>query len=367
MRGTIEKRGGNSYRIQVSLGRQADGTYGKVRETVKGKSRAEARLAELLTELNRGEYVAKSKTTLKELSSRWLRSVSNELEPSTVTFYETCMRTYVFPKIGHLHLEDIQPLTVRTLLDEKPSVAWHVRAALSACLTFAVDMNMIRTNPCKSVRLKYKHKRSRLRREDVWNAEEVQKFLEACRGEWYEVYFQTALNTGMRQSEILALRWSNVKGNTIAVVEAIKDRRSKQRGVTKTPASTRTIEIGPSLQSILRAHKAKQNAHRLKHSSAYINQDLVVANRLGKPADSRNMLRAMKRIAKKASVPYIPPKNLRHTHASLLLEAGVNPKIVQERLGHEDVTLTLNTYSFALENMQEKAVEDFEKLFTQEN
>lgn len=364
MKGTIEKRGSNSYRIQISLGKQADGSYGKIRETVNGtKKQAEARLAELLTELNKGEYIAKSNTKLDEFSEKWLSSIKNDLRPNTLSFYENCLRIYILPKIGRFTLEEIRPITVKTLINERPTVAKHVKSTLSACLSFAVDMEIIRSNPCQAVKIKRSSKK--LRPDDVWGVDEMEKFLKTCQGEWYEIYFQLALKTGMRQGEILALRWSNVKDDAITVIEAIKDKKDKTVGDPKTPAGTRTIKIDGSLQRALKSHRAKQNAHRLKYGSGYRDMDLVMANEHGRPVDGNNIRRALLRLTEKASVPYIPPKNLRHTHATLLLQAGVHPKIVQERLGHEDVTLTLNTYSFVLENMQEKAVESFERLLSE--
>lgn len=132
----------------------------------------------------------------------------------------------------------------------------------------------------------------------------------------------------------------------------------------KTLSSIRTIYISESLVECLKAHKAKIENEKVILQHTYNNYDLVVCTRSGNWVHPNNFRRAFKVIVDQLSLPKIRLHDLRHTHATFLLENKVNPKIIQERLGHKNVNITLNTYSHVLPSMQLEVAQKFDTLFT---
>lgn len=360
LRGHIEKRGEYSYRLTITPG----GGKKRIRESFRGTEEdAEARLAEIITEVNTNRYLAQSKITLAEYVPEWIEGMNGQLRPNTVTFYENTMEYYILPEIGNMRLQEIKPRVLRTLFNKRPKLDKHIKGTLSACMSRAVEDEIIRDNPCFKVRLKTSSRGSkRLTADDIWDKEQASTFLDHCKDENYEIYFQLALRTGMRQGEIQALRWANVFPDSIYVCEAVKDRKSII-GPPKTKAGQRVIKIDKTLVSILEEHRIKQAEHKEKYKDVYEDQDLVCGNKYGRVAGTSTIRRAQERIANEAKIPYIPPRNLRHTHASLLLASGVSPKVVSDRLGHESIRITLDIYSFVIDKLKVEAVTTFEDVF----
>ena len=360
MKGHIERRGESSYRITISPG----GGKARIRESVRGSEEdAQARLAEIITELNASQYIAQSRITLADYVPEWINNIRGHLQPNTVIFYQDCMDLYILPEIGHMRLQDIKPRVLRVLFNKQPTLDKQIKGTLSACMSAAVEDEIIKDNPCFKVRLKGLQRGSnRLTRENVWDKKQANLFLKNCQGENYEIYFQIALRTGMRQGEILALRWANVMEDSIYVCEAVKDRRGTI-GPPKTKAGQRVIKIDSTLQKMLQEHRVKQAKHREEYQDVYEDQDLVCGNKYGRVVTTSTIRRAQERIAQEAKVPYIPPRNLRHTHATILLASGVPPKVVSERLGHRSIRITLDIHSFVIDELKLEAVSTFEDVF----
>ena len=359
MTGRIEKRGKSSYRIEISLPKK-DGKYPKYRETMRGtKPEAQKRMRELLTELDERQKIIRTNLTMEELSKEWLES-KTELEPGSIRFYRDMLNMYILKVFKEIPIKEITPRSVQILFNKHQNMQRQIKSTLSACLNYAVQMEYIKVNPASRVIVHSKPKE--FKRSDFWTAEQVQAFLKVCRGEFYEAYFQIALRTGMRQEEILVITWDHIDGNQLTINQALKQKKPLVIGRAKTRSGHRTISIGNTLQAFLRSHKVKQNEHRLRYKRSYQDQGFIAANEYGGVLDSGNIRRAMQRIAAKAGLPYITPRNLRHTHATLLLEAGAPPNYVQERLGHERVDTTLNTYSFVTPNLDARFVEEFDEL-----
>lgn len=156
----------------------------------------------------------------------------------------------------------------------------------------------------------------------------------------------------MRKGEILGLRWKDC--------DLEKGFIRIQQTLVKTKGSIRTIKVPDLAIQTLKAHKLKQKEIKLAASSAYKDHDLVVANWTGSMIDPADINADFKIACKFADVPKIRFHDLRHTHATLLLQLGENPKVVSERLGHADISITLNTYSHVLPNMQESLAQNFD-------
>ncbi len=186
----------------------------------------------------------------------------------------------------------------------------------------------------------------------VWSRAEARRFLATVRGEPFAVVYETALATGMRQGEILGLRWSNVCGDHL-VVGAALDRKTRSIGPTKTSGSQRRIDIPPAAIRALAAQKKHQKADGIPTGP----NDLVFTGERGGAVHARNMYRrSFLPLVAKAKVPRICFHDMRHVHATLLLAANVHPKIVSERLGHSSIRMTLDRYSHLIPTMQQPAV-----------
>jgi integrase len=200
----------------------------------------------------------------------------------------------------------------------------------------------------------------------VWDDEQVRLFLaEAKRTSAYYALYLTALTTGMRQGELLGLRWKDVDlAAGVASVQQTLYRLGKTL-LTKEPKSARSrrpVALPPLLVVTLREVQEIQATRRRDLGSAYVDHGLIFCQPDGKPLHAHNVSqRDFRRVVKRAGVPRIRFHDLRHCHATLLLQQGVHPKVVQERLGHSTITMTLDTYSHVLPGMQECAAADLEK------
>jgi len=201
--------------------------------------------------------------------------------------------------------------------------------------------------------------------------EDVPRFLEAIRETPYYVLFYLLLHTGLRRGEALALKWRNIDlglaslgvSAYLSVVEAAY----KLNGTyvikePKTSHSRRRIALSPSLGLVLRQHKAEQEAQRVLLEKPLAGDDFVFAHMDGTPLDPSTVSHAFNKIIQRAGLTHIRLHDLRHTHASLLLQAGVHPKIVQERLGHSSIIVTLDTYSHLMGGLQGAAAQRFDDL-----
>ena len=174
----------------------------------------------------------------------------------------------------------------------------------------------------------------------------------------------------MRLGELLGLRWCDVDLDmaSLSVVQALYKRSGVCKMVKpKSSHSRRRIALSPSLALLLCDHKAEQQVQRILLGTPLSDSDLVFCHPDGKPLDPGVVSHTFAKVLKKAVLPHIRFHDLRHSHATLLLKAGIHPKIVSERLGHANIGITLDTYSHVLPGLQERAAERFDDLITRGN
>lgn len=181
------------------------------------------------------------------------------------------------------------------------------------------------------------------------------------------------LRKTQRRGEALALRWKNVDlglsslgvlgylSVTETVYRLAGDYIVKE---PKTPSSRRRIALPASLVLVLRQHRAEQEAQQVLLGKPLTDNDFVFANSDDNPLDPSTVSHAFNKVIRKTGLSHIRLHDLRHTHASLLLQAGVHPKVVQERLGHSSIRVTLDTYSHVMGGLQEAAAQHFDELLT---
>lgn len=234
-------------------------------------------------------------------------------------------------------------------------------AILHRFLAHALKWGLLTHNPADRVDLPRKARREI----NVWDSEQVRVFLaEAKQSSPYYRLYLAAITTGMRQGELLGLRWQDL--DLIAGVASVQQTlyRLGKTLLVKEPKSNRsrrTVALAPILVEELRCIQDEQVVRQRELGGAYQNQGFVFCQPNGKALHAHNIVQRDFRLAmKRAGVPRIRFHDLRHCHATLLLQQGVHPKVVQERLGHSSINMTLDTYSHVVPGLQERAVADLE-------
>jgi len=371
MRGYIRKRGKNSYSITISLGR--DPTTGKYKqhwESVRGtKKDAERRLHELLHQIDNSTFIVPCKTTLTEYLERWLSEyVKPNLSPRGFERYESIVRVHLLPSLGSAILTQLRPEHLQKYYTSKlnsglsPLTVRYHHVVLHKALQTAVKWGLVSRNVADGVDVP----RAQRREMQTWDEDEVARFLETAKDSPYYVLFYTALFTGMRRSELLALRWCDVDFifSQVYINRSLHQLRDGSYVFTqpKSAKSRRTVALTPSANITLEKYKATREGQRAMLGISLKDDDLVFSTVDGKPLCPNTVSRAWTIMATRSGVKVIRFHDARHTHATLMLKQGVHPKIVQERLGHATIAVTLDTYSHVVPGLQEAAAVGFDKL-----
>jgi integrase len=199
----------------------------------------------------------------------------------------------------------------------------------------------------------------------TWDAKQVAAVLAVGEQTPLAALWRLALLTGMRRGELLGLKWDDVDidKRTLAVRRTLSRGKGGtwELGQPKTTSGRRSITLPDSCVSALRKHRAAQNAERLRLGPLWQDNGFVFTNEVGRPLHVNSLTLQYEKLIKTAEVPRIRFHDLRHTSATLLLAQDVHPKIVQERLGHSDIGMTLNRYSHVTPSMQREAAEALDK------
>lgn len=383
MRGHLVKRGSDSWSIVVYNGR--DPKTGKKDykwHSIKGtKKQAEKELTTLLNRLENGNYVKPNKVTLGSFLEQWLKDyASTNVAPRTFERYSEIVRTHIIPNLGNIALSQLKPEHLQGFyskeltngrIDGKGSLSAqtvkHFHRVLSEALKHALKWGLVIRNVADAVDppRPVKKEMATIQPEKIGSLLDEAKKLESKSSIPYYILVYTALHTGMRRGELLALRWNDIDLDlmTISVNRSLQVLKTGELSITepKTPKSRRMITMTPSLAIELRKHKESQSALRLLNNNPVKQDDLIFSTFEGQPINPNTVTPAFSKIAERIGIK-LRLHDLRHTHATLLLKAGVHPKIVSERLGHSTVAFTLDTYSHVVPGLQEAAAKAFDQI-----
>lgn len=367
----IKKLSDGKYLVRVSQGTGKTRRY--INKTIRGKlSDAQKFAREKETLLDLGYAPSEIKLTFDEYFKKWIKGITGTVAPRTLGGYQSYIESYALPSLCALKLSDIRTHHIQSIYDGmsgrglSATTVRNLKAALSACFNYAIKKEYRRTNPCKNCDLPNRNEKEKV----VLDYDEARRFIDACGRCKNGIIFETALETGMRPEEYLALRWRDIdfRGNAVSIKQIVSFHRKTGTGFyfaePKTKKSRRLIPISQTLRDKLMQHRIEQNEYRLSIPTSYAALDLVFGNEVGNPFELTNLIRRyFKPLLKEAGITKnITTYSLRHSCASLLLASGENPKVVQERLGHASVIQTLDTYSHLLSGIQEKATEKLDNI-----
>jgi len=362
MRGNIRKRGRNSWQIQIYTGKGPDGKYHRHLETVRGpKGDASRRLTELLNSVNKGVYTPPGKLTVAEYLQNWLNGyVKTNCAPRTAESYQSIIELHLLPDLGNTLLSQLRPQAIQTYYAKAcdtlsaKSVLYHHRI-LKHALKYAVRQGYLGRNPCDLVDPPKPQKKTMR----TLMPQELESLLEVASDNQFYPVIYTAVSTGVRQAELLALRWRDIDFDSASIL--VSRALYKRRGLCefkepKTAHSRRRVSMTPKLAAYLRDYKGEKESVALHLGHLPRPDDLVFANIEGKPLDPCVLSHNFARIAKRAGLENLRFHDLRHTFASLMLLRGAKPKVISEALGHASVAFTMDVYSHIIDGMQSEAM-----------
>jgi integrase len=377
------KRGSDLY-YRVELPQQLSGE-GK-RRAVMGKTRGEAmeKAQKEVERHARGLDRDAGEKTVEAFLAEFMIYYERDggIAPSTYQDYRYHVDAHIVPALGKLKLRDLDPRRVdaftKGMIDKKLSLrtCQYSCAVLRRALQFAVDWKYIPVNPASSrTRAAKRHASKELSKIRYFTPDESRTFVDAVLGDRFEALYVLALTSGMRQGEMLGLQWPDIdlENGKLTIFRALH--RTKRRRLEsdpdgwfelrhpKTKGSRRTIEIPMVTVESLRRHRESQNELRSLAGLAWEERNLVFTTKVGTPLDTSNVLHHFQRILKSAKLQKMRFYDLRHTHASLLIAAGVHPKKIAERLGHASIKLTMDLYGHLFEGSDRESAERMQRIF----
>ena len=371
MNGHVYQRG-KTFTIIYDLGK--DPITGKRKQKsvggFKSKPEAKAALRKILVEIDEGKYLEPSKETFSSYIEKWFNQhYRARVEETTGKTREYMLNKHLIElnpfkdkPLGSIDTEDIDNL-YNLKFDEgySPSYIRQMHNMLNKVFTQACKWKKLSYNPVQDA------DPPSIKKEEIiiWSMESVNQFLDACLGRRYYMTFYLALYTGMRRGEILGLQWSDIDFDQKVIFVNRSLAYLPQKGYVfkklKTISSRRQIPLSEKVIDKLRLHKKWQDQEKDRFKGMYLDNDLVVCTRDGKPLDPQNVLRDMNICREKANVPKIRFHDMRHTHASILISLGVDVVVVSKRLGHINPRVTLETYAHIVPNKQDGVADLFEE------
>jgi integrase len=367
--GQITPRGDRKWLVRVYLGTDAEGKRRYHSKIIHGNKRdATTYLNEQETARDTGTVPVGDARTVGHYLNDWIRtSVKPRLRHRTATDYGEAVRLYIKPALGARFLKSLDAPVVRGMYAEmrerglSPRTIRKAHAVLHAALEQALRDRLVRTNVAHLAKDALPPREHKERK--VLTPEEAGRLVEALERDELGVYWLLLLTSGLRPAEALALRWSDLHGDRLHVQRAAVERKGSIRfEEPKTSKSRRAVPLPASTVRALREHRKRQAAARLAAGGAWADQGLIFATRSGGPYRQSFLQAKFKAVLLAAELPPMRTYDLRHSCATLLLAAGESPKVVADRLGHSSVTLTLDTYSHVLPDMQRAATAKLERL-----
>lgn len=368
--GMLRRRPNGTWEARVTVG-TVDGK--RVRRSVYGRTQREVleKMRPVLAQAQRGEAPQSGSRTVETFLEEWMAGLDLRLRPSTATRYRDILRLHAIPQIGKVKLARLTPQQVEALLADRraaglaPRTVWHLRAVLRSALTDAVRSGEATRNAAS---LAHPPKVEPYHVEPMSPAR-AQAILAAIAGTDLEAPVSVALWTGLRQGELLGLRWQDLDlaARRLRVEVSLQYRRREfSVEPTKTAKSRRTIGLPAPVAEMLAAHRQRQVERRLLVGAEWDTQfdGLVFTTPFGRPLDGRYLTVKFQRLMERAGLGTIRFHDLRHAAATLMLASGTDLKVVSEVLGHSAISTTANVYAGVLDELKADAADRLTRLLS---
>ncbi len=371
MRGHLRKRGSRKWQLVYDVPRGSDGRRKQRYETVDGtKKEAESRLTEILRSLDRGRYFEPTSMSVSEYLDLWLRDYAEpSVRPRTLQGYRGIVESGIKPAIGETRLVDLTASDVQryyakmTKSGLSAQTVTHHHRVLRQALKQAMRWDLIARNvtdgvtPPKRTKPKFK----------ILTRAESERLLNAAEETAYHLPIHLALSAGLRRSEIIGLQWSDFDSgkSTLTVARATVGLTGDPMHTDdpKSNRSRRTVSIGEATRSMLESHRERREAELAQHGVLMTRFTQLCVRPDGSPMKPYALGAGYKRLALGCGIDGVRFHDLRHAHATMLLESGVPLHVVQARLGHESIQTTVDTYGHVLRSSDEAAGAAAERAF----
>ncbi len=379
MRGHIRKRSYTTkagkqtinWYVVVDTGRDPNGKrLQKWHGGYRTRKEAEVARNKIVGELHNGTYNEPTKVTFADwVNEKWLPTVQTQVKPSTFESYRRNIQHHALPRLGSRLIRDIGPAHLNSLYAELlesgkrngpgglgPKTVRYIHTIIHKALADAIDVGLTSTNPAE--RAKPPNPRAWGPPEiQFWEPAQLRTFLRTIAGHRLEAAWNLSAMTGMRRGEVLGLRWQDIDfcSSRVHVRQALVSVAYELLVSTPKNHRARVVDIDPATAEHLRKHRDQQLLEKELWGASYQDQDLVFCKENGSMLHPQTFSQAFDRLIARTALPRIRLHDLRHTHATIALGAGVSPKVISERLGHESPAFTLKQYAHVIPGMQSAA------------
>lgn len=381
MQGGVRKKG-NRWYYYFDIG-TIDGKRKKIeRSGGNTKKEALAALNDAIYKYSNG-FVEPQKLSYDSYMNDWLENfIKENRKINTYQRYRDLYNKHIKPFIGHYFIKDLKPILIEQLLNAAKknglsnTTLEGIYGVINTSLNRAVRLQLINDNICKFVEKPRRNKYTA----NILDIDEFNLLLNGLNtynyGDYiFKLCLITTMELGLRRGEVAGLEWSNINftDNTITIINnLIYTNTSVEMGTPKTIESERTLSVSNELISLLKDHKRVQNINKLEYGEFFEKNifngkrhDLVFTWENGKYIHPNYYTLKFSRLIKKCGInKKVRFHDLRHTNATLLLQEGIDSKIIQQRLGHSNISTTLNIYSHVTNKMQQKATDKISSMLT---
>ncbi len=371
--GNIRERKTKSGEVRYQITVEGDrdpltGKRNRAYKNVKGSLReAKSIMHRMITEMEQGIIAKRTNKSIAEWMDEWVTQYLPNVEETTRIGYRSKINCYINPAIGDILVQSLRAEHVQMMINNmhesglSPKNIRDTYNNINAAMKKAVKIRLVPYNPCEGVSLpKLKKYRA-----NVYPPEMIHTLLDNAMGTDIYLPILLLVTLGLRRGELLALTWDDIDFDN----NIIKVRRNMVRGANgyiikspKTEAGIRDIRTGDDVMKELRKAKTQYMTDKLSYGPAFQNLGFVIRQEDGSPLFPDSMSRKWRRFLERMNLPKIRLHDLRHSNATALIQAGVNPRVVQQRLGHSDVNITLNTYTHVLPEMDMDAAAKLDEI-----
>ncbi len=362
--GSISRRSNRTWRAQISVSGK------RLSYSADTRTECQSWLYQKMVENHESSQYPQCEMLLHKFLLQWINSRKIDLRPKTVYQYEKLIKRYIIPRIGNFKLKEIDFNTMEgfynELLKSEVSIRQirYIHAVLHSAFKKAIRSGLLSRNPADGVAIP----RLQSKEMKVLDESQVSLFLIAAQYSRHYALYHLAIATGMREGEILGLRWDDLEwhSGTLHVCRQIQSIPGKGNVICepKTKSGIRSIKFGEGLLHALREHKHRQELEIQEAGNRWLYNNLIFPSTRGTPLNISNLRKDFQRTLKKAGLEIIRFHDLRHTAASLMLNHNIPAIVVSKRLGHSKTSTTLDIYGHLLTGMQGEAASLMDQIIT---